>query len=143
MNCVFLIDQSTEQIAPLGIEINNRMFSSFSVDQTLWYLFYNSVIRTLFLFVLLPHKNMLCKSSAKTNRVIKRASKIPGHELSHMDWLLRSLSLKKISTIENTNHPLAVFVKRSVRSNKPLLLITKRHKWSFLRFAISLLEFYR
>ena len=132
-------------------KINKRMFflrklSSFNVDNTLLYLFYNSVIQSIVCFCIIAWGgNTLCKSSSKINRVIKRASRITGHDLPHVDWLLRSLSLRKINSIENTNHPLAVFVKRSVRSNRPLLLSTKteRHKRSFLPFAISLLEFHR
>ena len=132
-------------------KINKRMFflrklNSFKVDNTLLYLLYNSIIQSIVSFCIIAWGgNTLCKSSSKINRVIKRASRITGCELPNVDLLLRSLSLKKINRIEHTDHPLAEFIKRSARSNRPLLLTTKteRHKRSFLPFAISLLEFNR
>ena len=132
-------------------KINKRMFflrklRSFNVDNTLLCLLYNSIIQSVISFCVIAWGgNALCKSTGKIDRVIRRASKITRCELPYFDWLLNSLCLKKVHTIESTDHPLAHLIKRSPKSNRPLFLTvtTKRYQRSFMPLAISLIDFKR
>ena len=76
----------------------------------------------------------------KIDLVVKRASKLS--QLLFYDELLASLSLKKIKSIENSDHPLACKIKRSSRSQRPIFVKTKtvRHSKSFIPFSIKLIE---
>ena len=132
-------------------KINKRMFflrklNSFHVDNTLLDLFYETTIQSIICFCVIAwggNVTILCKK--KRNKVIKRASRITHSELSHFDELLCHLSLKKITAIDNSDHPLASKIKRSVRSNRPLFIKTKTERFSrsFLPFSIKLIKHQR
>ena len=140
-----------EQATAVSKKINKRMFflrklSSFHVDNTLLDLFYETTIQSIICFCVIAwggNVSILCKK--KINKVIKRASRITHSELSHFDELLCHLSLKKIMAIENSDHPLASKIKRSVRSNRPLFIKTKTERFSrsFLPFSIKLIKHQR
>ena len=137
-----------EQAKSVSSKINKRMFflrklNSFHVDKTILELFYSSVINSIICFCLVAwggNVSVVCRK--KIDRVVKRASKITCSQLLFYDELLASLSLKKIKSIENSDHPLACKIKRSSRSQRPIFVKTKtvRHSKSFIPFSIKLIE---
>ena len=137
-----------EQAKSVNSKINKRMFflrklNSFHVDKTILELFYSSVIQSIICFCIIAwggNVSVVCRQ--KINRVVKRASRISNSPLLFFDELLASLSLKKINSIENTDHPLATKIKRSSRSSRPIFIKarTVRHSRSFLPFSIKLIE---
>ena len=131
--------------------INKRMYflrklASFKVDSSLLSLFYNSVIQSIISFCVIGWgENVTGIKKIKIDRLIRRAGKTSKCIFSTFDELHRALCFKKINSIENTDHPLAHKIKRSVRTNRPLFLSinTERYRHSFLAFSIPLLEFSR
>ena len=132
-------------------KINKRMFflrklCKFNVDSKLLNLFYTSIIESIICFCLIAWGgNTSTVSKNKINRTIKRASKIANHNFSFVDSLLTSLCSKKINKIFNTDHPLANFIKTSVRTGRPLYIKTRteRHRKSFLPYSIQFIDFKR
>ena len=132
-------------------KVNKRMYflrklASFKVDSSLLSLFYNSVIQSIISFCVIGWGgNVTGIKKIKIDRLIRRAGKTSKCIFSTFDELHRALCFKKINSIENTDHPLAHKIKRSVRTNRPLFLSinTERYRHSFLAFSIPLLEFSR
>ena len=140
-----------EQASAVSKKINKRMFflrklNSFHVDKTLLSLFYRSTIQSIISFCIIAwggNISVLCKT--KIDRCVKRAEKITGSSFDFVDDLITSLSLKKIKQIENSDHPLANKIQRSVRSNRPIFVKTRTQRFSrsFIPFAIKLIEYKR
>ena len=132
-------------------KVNKRMYflrklGSFKVDSTLLSLFYNSVIQSIISFCVIGWGgNVTGIQKKKINCLIRRAGKTSKSIFITFDQLHKALCFKKINSIENTDHPLAHNIKRSVRSNRPLFLKsnTERYRKSFLPYAITLLDFSR
>ena len=109
-------------------------------------LFYTSVIESILIFCIIGWGgNVTMKNKTVINRSIKRAGKLTRSTFSDFDILLLSSTSKKINKIENTDHPLASKIKRSVRSGRPLFITTRteRYKKSFLPYAVTLLTYNR
>ena len=123
-----------------------RKLNSFHVDTTLLDLFYTPTIQGIICFCIIAWGgNVSLVFKQKINKVIKRAARITHSDLSFFDELLCTLSLKKIDSIENSDHPLACKIKRSVRSNRPLFIKAKTERFSrsFLPFAVKLIVHHR
>ena len=132
-------------------KMNKRMYflrklGTFHIDYTIMSLFYTSVIESILTFCIIGWGgNVTIKNKTVINRSIKRASKLTRSTFSDFDILLFSSTSKKINKIENTDHPLASKIKRSVRSGRPLFITarTERYKKSFLPYAVTLLTYNR
>ena len=88
-------------------------------------LFYRSTIQSIISFCIIAwggNISVLCKT--KIDRCVKRAEKITCSSFDFVDDLITSLSLKKIKQIENSDHPLAIKIQRSVRSNRLIFVKT-------------------
>ena len=123
-----------------------RKLGAFHIDYTIMSLFYTSVIESILIFCIIGWGgNVTIKNKTVINRSIKRASKLTRSTFSDFDILLFSSTSKKINKIENTDHPLASKIKRSVRSGRPLFITarTERYKKSFLPYAVTLLTYNR
>ena len=109
-------------------------------------LFYTSVIESVLTFCIIGWGgNITIKNRNLINRSIKRASKLSRTTFSDFEVLLFLSTSKKINKIENTDHPLASKIKRSVRSGRPLFITTRteRYRKSFLPYAVTLLTYNR
>ena len=132
-------------------KVNKRLYflrklGSFQIDFTIMSLFYTSVIESVLTFCIIGWGgNTTIKNRNLINRSIKRASKLSRTTFSDFDVLLFLSTSKKINKIENTDHPLAIKIKRSVRSGRPLFITTRteRYRKSFLPYAVTLLTYNR
>ena len=123
-----------------------RKLGSFQIDFTIMSLFYTSVIESVLTFCIIGWGgNITIKNKTLINRSIKRAGKLSRTSFSDFDVLLFLSTSKKINKIENTDHPLASKIKRSVRSGRPLFITTRteRYRKSFLPYAVTLLTYNR
>ena len=120
-----------------------RKLRNFNIDSTLLSLFYSSAIQSLITFCLIGWGgNTRSQDKYQIDKMIKRAGKISRTCFTPFDNLLEQLSLKKIENIEkDCHHPLFHKIKRSSRTNRPVLVKckTERHKSSFLPLAVRLL----
>ena len=129
-------------------KLNQRMFflrklRSFDIDSKILSLFYHSMIEGVLLFCICCWAgNCREQDKGKFDRIIKKASKISGHDFCQMDELYKNTSIKKINTIlKDPSHPLFTQIIRS-RSGRyiPPRTNKERYKRSFLPSAIRLLK---
>ena len=85
--------------------------------------------------------NITAKNKNQLDRTIKRAGKIANSNFPEFETLLFLSSFSKINKIENSNHPLAHKIKRSIRSGRPLYITsrTERYRKSFIPYGLTLM----
>ena len=136
-----------KQAKEVSKKINKRMFflrklNYFHVDKTILELFYTSTIQSIITFCIIAWGgNVTAMNKQKIDKVVKRASKLINTPLLFFDDLLSHLSLKKILSIENSDHPLSCKIVRSVRTNRPIFVKcrTVRYSKSFIPFSTKLI----
>ena len=121
-----------------------RKLVYFNVDSTLLCLFYRSVVESLLTFCLTAWGgNTRIKDKEKINRLIRKASKLSSYDFHYLNELYHISCSRKINTIsQDSQHPMHSQIKRSARSNRPLLLLCNKEKYkrSFLPSSIKLLS---
>ena len=136
-----------KQAKEVSKKINKRMFflrklNYFHVDKTILELFYTSTIQSIITFCIIAWGgNVTVMNKQKIDKVVKRASKLINTPLLFFDDLLSHLCLKKILSIENSDHPLSCKIVRSVRTNRPIFVKcrTVRYSKSFIPFSTKLI----
>ena len=119
-----------------------RKLGNFRVDNKILSLFYSSIMESVIKFCIIGWGgNITAKNKNQLDRTIKRAGKIANSNFPDFETLLFLSSFSKINKIENSNHPLADKIKRSIRSGRPLYITsrTERYRKSFIPYGLTLM----
>ena len=121
-----------------------RKLYSFGINVNILKRFYISIIESIIMFgISCWGKAVTTGDQKKINSVIKRAERIIGCELDHVEEIFAKACLRKLQSIlSNDNHPLSGEFIRSGRSNKILQPAsrTERYKNSFVPTSVRLLR---
>ena len=128
-------------------KVNQRMYfvrklSAFGIDTVLVSLFYRAAVQSLFSFcVIVWGGNLACKECKRFDRVAKRVSRMTEISQDSFKQILDKFCIRKINSIlKDSQHPLYSHISFSARSNRIILIRTKRERFrnSFLPYAVRL-----
>ena len=121
-----------------------RKLKEFHVDQTLISLFYQATIQSILTFCIIGWGgNANRKHINKIDYLIKRSGKLFNKSPHSFDDLFDICCYRKIKSIsKDTTHPLFHRIKRSTRTGRIQLILTRteRCKSSFVPYAIKFLQ---